>query len=143
MNPSKNPGIAAVLSFFWTGLGQIYNGRIGKGIFFIFMQFVNALLMFALIGFITFPLFWIWGMVDAYGEAEEINLRKCKKVDEPIPLIAAPVPQSQIIVGHKSKDRFSMVLNLLLIGALIFYLMYPSYVLKHRYQVIQFFSTKK
>lgn len=28
----RNPGIAAVLSFFWTGVGQIYNGEIVKGI---------------------------------------------------------------------------------------------------------------
>lgn len=31
----KDPGIAAVLSFFVTGLGQIYNGQIGKGILYI------------------------------------------------------------------------------------------------------------
>lgn len=31
----KNPGIAAVLSFLITGLGQIYNGQIGKGIGFV------------------------------------------------------------------------------------------------------------
>ena len=39
-NPSppvfyKNPGLAAVLSFFYMGLGQIYNGQISKGIIFI------------------------------------------------------------------------------------------------------------
>jgi len=28
----KNPGLAAVLSFFWCGLGQIYNGEILKGV---------------------------------------------------------------------------------------------------------------
>jgi TM2 domain-containing membrane protein YozV len=28
----KNPGEAAVLSFLWTGLGQIYNGQLAKGI---------------------------------------------------------------------------------------------------------------
>ena len=27
-----SPGVAAVLSFFWCGLGQIYNGQIGKGL---------------------------------------------------------------------------------------------------------------
>jgi TM2 domain-containing membrane protein YozV len=27
----KNPSIATILSFFWMGLGQIYNGQIGKG----------------------------------------------------------------------------------------------------------------
>ena len=29
----KNPGTAAVLSFFIPGVGQIYNGRIWRGIF--------------------------------------------------------------------------------------------------------------
>lgn len=28
----KNPGVAAVLSFLIPGLGQIYNGRFGKGL---------------------------------------------------------------------------------------------------------------
>ena len=27
----KSSGVAAVLSFFWCGLGQIYNGQIPKG----------------------------------------------------------------------------------------------------------------
>jgi TM2 domain-containing membrane protein YozV len=69
----KNPGVAAVLSFFITGLGQIYNGQIVKGVLFIIIQAINALLMYVLIGFITFPIFWIWGMVDAYRTAERIN----------------------------------------------------------------------
>ncbi|MCI0453925.1 MAG: hypothetical protein L0Y68_02880 [Candidatus Dadabacteria bacterium] len=69
----KNPGIAAVLSFFFTGLGQIYNGQIGKGILFIIFQIISILLMFSGIGFITFPIIWIWGMVDAYKTAEKIN----------------------------------------------------------------------
>lgn len=29
----KNPGLAAILSFFIPGLGQIYNGKILRGIF--------------------------------------------------------------------------------------------------------------
>jgi TM2 domain-containing membrane protein YozV len=28
----KNPGLALLLSFFWCGLGQIYNGEIPKGV---------------------------------------------------------------------------------------------------------------
>jgi TM2 domain-containing membrane protein YozV len=28
----KNPGLAVLLSFFWCGLGQIYNGEIPKGV---------------------------------------------------------------------------------------------------------------
>ncbi|MCK0472483.1 hypothetical protein [Halalkalibacter sp. APA_J-10(15)] len=73
MQPLKNPGLAAVLSALWCGLGQIYNGQIGKGIIFIIIQAINGLLMFVLIGFITAPLMWIWGMIDAYRVAERLN----------------------------------------------------------------------
>lgn len=69
----KNPGIAAVASFLFTGLGQVYNGQIGKGIIFIFIQIINAFLMLVVIGFLTFPLFWIYGIYDAYNTAEKIN----------------------------------------------------------------------
>lgn len=69
----KNPGIAAVLCFFWTGVGQIYNGQILKGLILIGVQIINGLLMFLLIGFITYPLVWIWGMYDAYKTAERLN----------------------------------------------------------------------
>ncbi|PIC95571.1 hypothetical protein CSV69_10905 [Sporosarcina sp. P26b] len=69
----KQPGIAAVLSFFWTGVGQIYNGQILKGIFLIILQGINGLLMFVGIGFITYPIVWIWGMFDAYKTAERMN----------------------------------------------------------------------
>lgn len=69
----KNPGIAAVLSFFWAGVGQIYNGQILKGLILIGVQVLNSLLMFLLIGFITYPLVWIWGIYDAYRTAERIN----------------------------------------------------------------------
>lgn len=73
--PPKSPGVAAVLSALWTGLGQIYNGQILKGVMFMVIQFINAALMIVLIGFITYPLFWIYGMVDAYRKAEEYNRR--------------------------------------------------------------------
>ncbi|MCD8510909.1 MAG: hypothetical protein LRY73_14300 [Bacillus sp. (in: Bacteria)] len=71
--PPKSPGLAAVLSAVWTGLGQIYNGQIGKGVLFMFIQFVNAMLMLVVIGFITYPLFWIYGIIDAYKTAEMMN----------------------------------------------------------------------
>jgi TM2 domain-containing membrane protein YozV len=69
----KNPGIAAVLSFFFTGLGQIYNGEIGKGLLMMIVQMVNVVLMFVLIGFITFPILWGYGIWDANKRAKEIN----------------------------------------------------------------------
>jgi TM2 domain-containing membrane protein YozV len=69
----KNPGIAAVLSFFYMGLGQIYNGQITKGIVFIVAYTVSWILMIVLIGFITTPILFIYGMYDAYKSAEKIN----------------------------------------------------------------------
>lgn len=32
MRETKSSGVGIVLSFFWTGLGQLYAGRIGRGI---------------------------------------------------------------------------------------------------------------
>jgi len=69
----KNPGLAAVLSFFWMGLGQIYNGQVAKGIFFIICYVISWILMLVVIGFITTPILFIWGIVDAYRSAEKIN----------------------------------------------------------------------
>ncbi|MCT2537890.1 hypothetical protein NC661_20090 [Aquibacillus koreensis] len=69
----KNAGLAAVLSFLICGLGQIYNGEIGKGIGFIIGYAISWLLMFVLIGFLTTPILWIWGMIDAYKVAERMN----------------------------------------------------------------------
>jgi len=69
----KNPTTATILSFFVMGLGQIYNGQIGKGIMFIILYVISWLLMFVIVGFITTPILWIWGMVDANRSAKKIN----------------------------------------------------------------------
>ena len=69
----KSPGLAAVLSFFWAGLGQIYNGEITKGIVLIVAYVVSCVLIALVIGFITTPILWIYGMVDAYRTAEKFN----------------------------------------------------------------------
>ena len=72
-NP-RNPGVAAVLSFFYSGLGQIYNGEIAKGVLLLVLYFISLLAMFIVIGFITTPLLWLYGMFDAYKTAERLNL---------------------------------------------------------------------
>lgn len=69
----KNPGLAAIASFFFSGLGQIYNGEIGKGFLLIIVQIINVLLMFVVIGFITYPIVWGYGVYDAYKTAEKLN----------------------------------------------------------------------
>lgn len=66
-NQLKDPSVAAILSFVITGAGNIYNGRVGKGI---------VLTIAAIIGwFLIIPgiVIWIWGVFDAYKEAQAIN----------------------------------------------------------------------
>lgn len=69
----KSEGIAAIASFLFTGLGQIYNGQIGKGIMFIIIGVILALTIFILIGIILYPIFWVYNIYDAYNTAEKIN----------------------------------------------------------------------
>lgn len=83
MQPAKNPGIAAVLSFLFTGLGQIYNGKLLKGFAFMAAGALNIFLMFIIIGFITGPLFWIYNIYDAYSDAERINRSNAPPSEKP------------------------------------------------------------
>lgn len=71
--PPKNPTLAAILSFLISGLGQVYNGQIGKGVVIFVVQVINVLLMAIVIGFITYPILWIWSIYDAHKVAKGIN----------------------------------------------------------------------
>jgi len=75
----KNPGLAAVLSFFWAGLGQIYNGQIAKGIFFVVAYAVSVFLIVVIVGIVTTPIIWIYGMYDAYKCATKINVEMARQ----------------------------------------------------------------
>ncbi len=70
---SKSPGLALVLSLLWCGVGQIYNGQVGKGVMMLFAYGFSLVLIIVLIGLLTTPALWIYGMVDAYRTAEKIN----------------------------------------------------------------------
>jgi TM2 domain-containing membrane protein YozV len=70
----KNEGLAAVLSFLFVGLGQIYNGEIGKGIAFITLGVVIVLMLFPiLIGIPFYLILWAYNIYDAYDTAKGIN----------------------------------------------------------------------
>ena len=80
---SKNPLLAALLSALLCGLGQVYNGRVLRGI----ILFVLMLILWAiggLLGALTLGLgvlpfaivagaLWIFGVVDAYSGSRRIN----------------------------------------------------------------------
>lgn len=63
----KEPALALVLSIFLPGVGQLYNGDVGKGI-------AMMLGFWILIWFGIGIGFWIWSMIDAYQSAQNINL---------------------------------------------------------------------
>lgn len=73
--PLKNPGVAAVLSAVFPGLGQIYNGQIAQAILFMVIYAISIAAMFVVIGLVTTPVLWILGIADAYREANKINQR--------------------------------------------------------------------
>lgn len=75
MNNDRETGIAVALEaipgFFFQvfGLGHLYQGRVGMGLFIMLsywaLQAVNVGLMFLLIGFVTAPLTFLFYMVAA------------------------------------------------------------------------------
>ncbi|UCF07030.1 MAG: hypothetical protein JSV33_03160 [bacterium] len=75
----KNPSMATILSFLFMGLGQFYNGQVGKGVLFIILYVVSIALMTIVVGFITTPILWIWGMIDAHKSAKKINMEMARQ----------------------------------------------------------------
>ncbi len=68
----KVPAVSVILSAFFPGLGQIYNGdRLSKGLIIFFIFFIGSLFWF-LPGIIV----WIFGMYDAYKNADLIQRGK-------------------------------------------------------------------
>lgn len=66
----KSSGVAVILSFLIPGVGQIYCGRVGKGILLILFSFIFGILSFILIGIPFYLALWIYSMYDAYKLAE-------------------------------------------------------------------------
>ena len=69
----RNPATAAVLSFFFIGLGQAYNGETAKAVVFLILYALSIFLTFFMIGFVTTPILWIWSTVDAYRSSQKMN----------------------------------------------------------------------
>ncbi len=69
----KSAGTALVLSILIVGLGQLYNGQVGKGIL---MFFLCIALWFVLLGWIIN----IWSWVDAYQTASRMNERYYRRI---------------------------------------------------------------
>ncbi len=76
----KNPGLAAVLSFFFVGLGQIYCGQVGTALVFMIVGIICIIMSVTfvlsgnLIGFIFYPGFWAFNIYHAHQTAKKINV---------------------------------------------------------------------
>ena len=70
---NKSPGLAAILSFFIIGLGQIYLGLNKKGIILFLAAIISGVLTIILIGFILWLLIWAYAVYDAYTSAEKMR----------------------------------------------------------------------
>jgi len=71
----RNPILAAILSLIVAGLGQIYNGQVGKGVIFMIIQLINGALTVVLIGWILLPIVGLLAVIDAYMTAERYSFR--------------------------------------------------------------------
>lgn len=61
----KSPTTAAFLSLIWTGLGQIYNGQVAKGIFLWILCLIGLIC-----GLVVGIIIWIYSIWDAYEVAK-------------------------------------------------------------------------
>ena len=65
-----NPFVAAVLSALFPGLGQLYNRELEKGLVIVVAGLVAALSMVILVGFVLYPVVWVYAIYDAYKVAD-------------------------------------------------------------------------
>ncbi len=64
----KSAGFAVLCSFVIPGLGQIYNGEVGKGVAMLFGTFIGVI-FFIIPGIVV----WIYGIYDAYATADKMS----------------------------------------------------------------------
>lgn len=80
----KSPGIAVLLSFLFTGAGQLYADQVQRGvlmlIIYVFLFCLMSVTM-GVFGILLVP-YWIWGMFDANKSALEYNARVADEVQQ-------------------------------------------------------------
>ena len=64
--PTRNPGVAAVLSFLIPGIGQMYNSEIAKGVVFFIAGWIWLI---PVLGWIARLGLSIWAAIDAHKVA--------------------------------------------------------------------------
>ncbi len=77
----KNPGTAAILSFFIAGAGHIYNGKISYGLFVLFVVIISSIIAIIFdntLLLISATFVWIISIYESYTTAQKINRGEIK-----------------------------------------------------------------
>lgn len=70
----KSAGLALFLSFLIPGIGEMYVGRVKRGVALLLLAILSAaVLSWIIVGLITYPIIWIYSMVDSYKLAKLYN----------------------------------------------------------------------
>jgi hypothetical protein len=111
----KSPIGAAIASAVWGGLGQTYNGQLGKGIgLWIGLIISYALLMTGGEFFVIFALIiWVYGIYDAYTTSTKMN--------------AGQIPFAETNIGHIIVFIVGSLMLAFICGAIIAAANYSSY----------------
>jgi TM2 domain-containing membrane protein YozV len=70
---SKSPAAAILLSLVFTGAGQWYAGRVGRGFAFFGAAVLSGILIIAVIGLILLPIVWVCAAIDANNCVRKYN----------------------------------------------------------------------
>ena len=79
----KSVAIAVIGSAVFPGIGQGYNGETSKAVAFFIVGIVCALSILFLVGVVLYPLFWAYGVYDAYRTAKRIDAGLAKGPSAP------------------------------------------------------------
>lgn len=101
----KRPFFAAFLSLLFVGLGQVYNGRLGKG-FLILFSILLVTRLFLLPGI----LIWLYGIYDAYATAQQMNTGATSFAD---------TSMAAVVIFMIAWTLSALLLGLMALGALL------------------------
>lgn len=80
---SKSPAAAILLSLVFTGAGQWYVGRVGRGFAFFAAAVVSGILILAVVGLVLLPIVWVCAAIDANNCARKHNAELMRQAGFP------------------------------------------------------------
>ena len=73
ISQEKSTAVAIILNFFLPGLGHIYAGLTTRGLTFLILYIVSAILVFLIVGIVLMIAVWIWALVDVSKCVNALN----------------------------------------------------------------------